>query len=78
GSAYVGVNIDTRAIPDPAAFLEHLRAGFDAVLAIADPTARAELGVHSGEPPAAPEPAERAVSEVPAPATQATATRAPA
>jgi hypothetical protein len=73
GSAYVGVNIDTRAIPDPAAFLEHLRAGFDAVLAIADPTARAELGVHSGEPPAAPEPAERAAGEAPAPATRAPA-----
>jgi hypothetical protein len=52
GSAYVGVNIDTRAIPDPAVFLEHLRAAFDEVLAIADPTAHAELGVHSGEPPA--------------------------
>jgi WS/DGAT/MGAT family acyltransferase len=78
GSAYVGVNIDTRAIPDPAAFLEHLRAGFDAVLAIADPTARAELGVHSGEPPAVPEPAERTADEAPAPAKRAPAKRAPA
>jgi WS/DGAT/MGAT family acyltransferase len=51
GVAYVGVNIDTRAITDPEQFLEHLRAGFDAVLAIADPGAHATVGVHSGQVP---------------------------
>jgi WS/DGAT/MGAT family acyltransferase len=52
GMALVGLNIDTRAIPDPDVFVEHLRAAFDGVLAIADPAARATVGVHSGRPPA--------------------------
>ena len=50
GVAFVGLNIDTRAIPDPDVFVEHIRAGFDAVLAIADPQAHAAIGVHSGRP----------------------------
>ena len=37
GIAYVGINIDTRAIPDPGVFIECIRAAFDEVLAIADP-----------------------------------------
>lgn len=52
GVAYIGLNIDTRAIPDPEVFIEHIRAGFDEILAIADPTAHASVGVHSGTPPA--------------------------
>ena len=44
GMAYVGINIDTRAIPDPEVFVEHIRAAFDEVLAIADPDARAVRG----------------------------------
>ena len=50
GIAYVGINIDTRAIPDPEVFVECIRAAFDEVLAIADPDARAVLGLHSGTP----------------------------
>jgi hypothetical protein len=50
GIAYVGINVDTRAIPDPGVFLECIRAAFDEVLAIADPDARAVLGLHSGAP----------------------------
>ncbi len=50
GTAFVGVNLDARAIPDPEAFVEHLRAGFDEVLAIADPTVHAMAGFHSGQP----------------------------
>jgi diacylglycerol O-acyltransferase / wax synthase len=44
GTGFVGVNIDTRAIPDPDVFVEHLRAGFDAVLALSTPEAHATLG----------------------------------
>ncbi|HEX6886904.1 MAG TPA: wax ester/triacylglycerol synthase domain-containing protein [Candidatus Nanopelagicales bacterium] len=51
GVGFVGVNVDTRAIPDAGAFIEHLRAGFDQVLAIADPQAHARIGVHSGAEP---------------------------
>ncbi len=51
GTAFIGVNIDTRAIPDPEVFLAHLAAGFDQVLAIADPDARATIGFHSGHEP---------------------------
>lgn len=50
GVGYVGLNIDPRAIPDPAVFVGHVRAGFDQVLALADPDARSVLGVHSGTP----------------------------
>ena len=61
GVAYVGVNIDTRSIPDADVFIEHLRAGFDEVLAIADPDAHAVVGVHSGVAPAegTPQPTRR-------------------
>ncbi len=52
GTGYVGINIDTRAIPDADVFLEHIRAGFDEVLAIADPEAHAVIGIHSGQAPA--------------------------
>jgi diacylglycerol O-acyltransferase / wax synthase len=75
GMAYVGINIDTRAIPDPDVFLECIRAGFDEVLAIADPESHASLGLHSGTPvaePGAPAPATTA------PARRAAATKAPA
>ncbi len=51
GMALVGLNIDVRAVPDPDVFVEHLRAAFDEVLAIADTHARATVGVHSGRPP---------------------------
>ena len=34
GTCYVGVNIDTGAIPDGAAMLECLREGFDEVIRI--------------------------------------------
>jgi diacylglycerol O-acyltransferase len=51
GTGYVGLNIDTRAIPDPDVFIEHIRAGFDEVLALADPEAHAVVGVHSGNAP---------------------------
>jgi hypothetical protein len=34
GTCYVGVNTDTRAIPDTVGFAEDLRAGFDEVLAL--------------------------------------------
>ncbi len=44
GTGFVGVNIDTRAIPDPDVFVEHLRRGFDAVLAISSPDAHATVG----------------------------------
>lgn len=54
GTAYVGLNIDTRSIPDPDTFVEFIRAGFDKVLAIADPDAFAVVGVHSGTRPAEP------------------------
>ena len=50
GTAYIGLNIDTRAIPDAEVFVEHIRSGFDQVLAIADPEARATVGLHSGRP----------------------------
>jgi WS/DGAT/MGAT family acyltransferase len=45
GTAYVGLNIDTRAIPDPDSFVEHVRAAFDGVLAISGTPARATVGV---------------------------------
>jgi len=35
GTCFIGVNVDTRAISDPAAFADDLRAGFDEVLALA-------------------------------------------
>lgn len=34
GRAYVGVNIDARAVPDPGVFVDSLLAGFDEVLAL--------------------------------------------
>ena len=51
GSAFVGVTIDTRAIPDPAVFVEHLAVGFEQVLVLGDPQARAQVGFHSGARP---------------------------
>ncbi|MGB7983179.1 MAG: wax ester/triacylglycerol synthase domain-containing protein [Candidatus Nanopelagicales bacterium] len=62
GTAYIGVNIDTRAIPDSDAFISHLVAGFDQVLAIADPSAHTVVGVHSGTPLDEPAPATAAAS----------------
>jgi hypothetical protein len=50
GTAFVGVNVDTRAIPDADVFVEHLRDAFDEVLAIADPLARTVVGLQSGAP----------------------------
>jgi WS/DGAT/MGAT family acyltransferase len=78
GTAYVGINVDTRAIPDPGVFLECIRAAFDEVLAIADPDARAVLGLHSGAPVAEPgvaAPATRTPARKRAPAKKAAATR---
>lgn len=43
GQACVGVNIDTRAVPDPEALIEHLVSGFDEILALGDPQARAHV-----------------------------------
>ncbi len=80
GTAFVGVNIDTRAIPDPDVFLEYLRAGFDQVLAIADPDAHAVIGMHSGTPvdePVAAAPAARKAAKR-TPAKKAPAKKAPA
>ena len=70
GTAYIGINIDTRAVPDPDAFVEFIRAAFDDVLAIADPEAHAVLGLHSGTPVTEP------VGVAPA-ATRAPAKKAP-
>jgi hypothetical protein len=84
GVGYVGINIDTRAIPDPEAFVDHLRAGFDQVLAIADPEAHAVVGFHSGRPPAGgsavgrPRPRPRPDPATKAPATKAAAKQPPA
>jgi WS/DGAT/MGAT family acyltransferase len=84
GMAYVGINIDTRAIPDPEVFLECIRAAFDEVLAIADPQAHATVGLHSGTPvaePGVPAPATKAPAKAPATkttATKSTARRTPA
>jgi hypothetical protein len=80
GMAYVGINIDTRAIPDPEVFLECIRAAFDEVLAIADPQAHATVGLHSGTPVAEPgvtAPARKAPARK-APAKKAPAKKAPA
>ncbi len=76
GTAYVGINVDTRAIPDPGVFLECIRAAFDEVLAIADPDARAVLGLHSGAPvnqAGAAAPATKAPARKRAPAKKAAA-----
>ena len=50
GTAYVGVTIDPRAVPDPEVLVEHLRRSFDEILAIAEPDAHALVGFHSGQP----------------------------
>ena len=50
GTAFVGVTIDPRAVPDPEVLVEHLRRGFDDILAIADPAAHALVGLPSEEP----------------------------
>ncbi len=55
GTAFVGLNIDHRAVPDPDVFVDHLRAGFDQVLAIGDPQARAAVSLVPAS--AGPEPA---------------------
>lgn len=51
GVCYVGLNIDTRAVPDADDFVEHVRAAFDDILAIADPSLHATIGLHSGKAP---------------------------
>jgi WS/DGAT/MGAT family acyltransferase len=43
GMACVGVNIDTRAIPDPEVMIEHLVAGFDEVIALSGGAARTKV-----------------------------------
>jgi diacylglycerol O-acyltransferase / wax synthase len=43
GTCFVGVNIDTGAVPDPLALMDCLRTGFDEVLAISAGTGRAVL-----------------------------------
>ena len=79
GTAYLGINIDTRAIPDPAVFIDFICAAFNDVLAIADPDARVVLGMHSGAPasPAKKSVAKRATAKK-APAKKAPAKKAPA
>lgn len=47
GVAYVGLNLDTRAIPDPDTFVEHLAAGFAEVLALSGRPAEVRVGLHS-------------------------------
>ncbi len=51
GTAFVGLNIDTRSVPDADAFVEHIRTGFDHVLAIGDPQVRASIGLRPEEDP---------------------------
>jgi hypothetical protein len=47
GIAFVGINIDTRAIPDTDTFIEHVVAGFEEILALAGTEAKVRVGVHS-------------------------------
>jgi diacylglycerol O-acyltransferase len=47
GIAFVGLNIDTRAIPDAETFIEHVVAGFEEILALAGTEAKVRVGVHS-------------------------------
>jgi len=77
GTAYVGINIDTRAIPDPEVFIEYIRAAFDDVLAIADPAAHAVTGLHSATAAAKKAPAKKAPVKK-APVKKAPAKKAPA
>lgn len=70
GVAHVGVNIDTRAVRDPDVFLDHLRAAFEQVIAIADPQARASISLHSA--------ASVAVPATKAPAKKTAARKRPA
>ncbi len=90
GVCYVGLNIDTRAVPDADAFVEHVRAAFDEVLAIADPSVHATIGLHSGAAPTGTTVKRRTRSEIAgagaptarptrkAPAKKGPATKAPA
>ncbi len=45
GTAFVGVNVDTRSVPDPDAFVAALATGFDGVLSVSDPAAQAVVGL---------------------------------
>ncbi|MGB8021675.1 MAG: wax ester/triacylglycerol synthase domain-containing protein [Candidatus Nanopelagicales bacterium] len=56
GTMFVGLNIDTRAVPDPAVLAAHVVGGFDQVLAMGDPAARARAGVRCCQPILPPEP----------------------
>ncbi len=82
GTAYIGINVDTRAIPDPDVFIDCIRAAFDEVLAIADPDARAVVGVHSGTPMSGATPSKKAAAKkspaTKSPAKKAAATKSPA
>jgi diacylglycerol O-acyltransferase len=44
-TCFVGVNIDTGAVPDPNVLMDCLRNGFDEVLAVAGGTGRAVLPI---------------------------------
>lgn len=46
GHAYVGLNIDVRAIPDPEVFAEHIAAGFQEVLDLGKAPGKVQIGVH--------------------------------
>ncbi|MFN8036351.1 MAG: wax ester/triacylglycerol synthase family O-acyltransferase [Acidimicrobiia bacterium] len=48
GTSFVGVNVDTGAVPDPDALLDCLREGFDEVLAIAGATSATVLPTRVG------------------------------
>jgi diacylglycerol O-acyltransferase len=76
GTAYIGINVDTRAIPDPEVFIGHIRTAFDQMLATVDPEARTILGMHSGAPVRETAPATGPAAT--ASATTAAARRAPA
>jgi WS/DGAT/MGAT family acyltransferase len=78
GTAYIGINVDTRAIPDPEVFIDHIRRAFDEMLATVDPEARCVVGMHSGVPVREAAPATRAPAAKKAPTKKAAAKKAPA
>lgn len=47
GVAFIGVNLDTRAIPDSDVLLQHVVDGFEQVLALSGNATRVRVGVHS-------------------------------
>ena len=47
GVAYVGINLDTRAVPDTDAFVTHIAGGFERVLALTGKDVEVQVGLHS-------------------------------